>query len=110
MHSLFLINITSKMERTTTKQPFVKGGLEMIDFKLFDESMKLTWIRRLKESTSTCKVIIEKALYPFLFKIPLFGDSYKVFIYRNLKNTFWTNEVSYYYSFYSNYASKILMN
>ena len=87
------------------KNTFQRGGLDMIDFRLFDESLKISWLRRIQESQSPWVKIAKKA-YPFLFNIFKFGDKYVEIIQKNIVNEFWNNVVTYYYSFYSNYNLK----
>ena len=94
-----------QIKRIIAQQTFVKGGLDMIDFKLFDESLKISWIRRLTESEAAWTKIVKKA-YPFLFNIPKFGDQYQSVILNKLENQFWENVTTCYYSLYSNYVFK----
>ena len=94
-----------QVKRVVAKNTFQKGGLDMIDFRLFDESLKISWLRRVQESQSPWVKIAKKA-YPFLFNIFDFGDKYVEIIPTNFLNEFWTNVITYYYSFYSNYKLK----
>ena len=92
-----------QVKREIAKQTFVKGGLDMIDFKLFDESLKLSWIRRLNESEAAWVKLAKKA-YPFLIHIPKMGDQYMCYILSNFENPFWINVTSFYFRLYKNYS------
>ena len=94
-----------QVKRTVAKNTFQKGGLDMIDFRLFNESLKISWLRRVQESESPWVKIAKKA-YPFLFNIFQFGDEYVKCMRNDFENEFWADVVTYYYSFYSNYTFK----
>ena len=57
-----------KMRRSLAKQSMVDGGICMLDFDLFDKSLKLTWIRRLLREEKRWKdIVLEK--YPQILDI-----------------------------------------
>ena len=61
-------NKPDKIKRSIAKQKLLKGGLGMVDVKNFEESLKLTWIKKFFESSAAWKFQVERA-YPIFKKI-----------------------------------------
>lgn len=97
----------AKVKRTVVKHPFTKGGLGMIDIQLFDQSLKIKWIKRIFEKQSAWRSIILN-ICPNFANIYKCGDAYNNYLLPNLHNPFWVQVISYYYSFISNYTYKSL--
>ena len=91
-----------KIKRHTAKLSLENGGLGMIDIELFDKAMKLTWIRRLINSSSTWKTVIHK-VYPDLSYINQFGDWYIYNLSKDVNNPFWKNVLMYFSEFNSKF-------
>ena len=80
-----------KIKRCVSRQTFVDGGLAMTDINLFNNSLKITWIRRLFTSKAKWKSLLELK-YPCIFQIHKFGntfaDNIKNYIKTNFEETF----------------------
>ena len=74
----------------------------MIDLNLFDQALKLTWIKRYFNSSSKWKSIVE-AKHPKMTNIPNFGNTYVENICKNITNPFWANVLNYYLKYSSNF-------
>ena len=77
-----------KIKRDTLQQPFIGGGLGMINIEQFLKSLKLTWLRRtIKESLSwhfAYHQIVKKS--PFLWAT---GSNYLQTHIKYIDNPFW---------------------
>jgi len=49
--SEFVWNKKPKIKHTTMIGPKIKGGLDLPDFKIMNNALKVTWIKRLHESS-----------------------------------------------------------
>ena len=79
-----------KVKRTVLNQKLENGGLAMINLKVFDQSLKLSWVKRFFTSEAKWKEVIE-AKYPKLVNIQKFGSSYTKKLADEMKNPFWQN-------------------
>ena len=91
-----------KIKRSVAKMTFLEGGLGKIDIDLFDQSLKLTWIRRLLTSTSKWKEILEQR-FPQILDIINYGDVFTKTINNDIKNPFWKDVTKYFHSFTNTY-------
>ena len=91
-----------KIKRCISNLNILKGGLNMIDLKTFDQALKLKWISRYFNTSSTWKQLADSQ-FPQLSEIINYSD---VFI-ENIKNTtnnpFWKDVLSYLTSFVKRY-------
>ena len=74
----------------------------MLNIKLFDEALKITWIRKYINTSATWKKLLDIE-NPIFRNIPLLGDKYKNTIITYLSNPFWEDVINYYYRFYNKY-------
>ena len=77
-----------KIRRSLAINKFENGGIGMISIELFNQSLKLTWIRKLMTSNSSWKNLLLKK-YQILMDIFNFGNDYTKRILTIVKNTFW---------------------
>ena len=75
------------------------GGLGMIDLRLFEKSLKLTWIRRFLNSNSKWKLIIS-TIYPKLDYFWKYGNNFSKTLSKTMTNYFWSNILSIFNNFY----------
>ena len=87
-----------KMRRSLSKQKIINGGIGMIDIKLFDKSLKLTWIRRFFKCQSRWKELITE-IYPCFGDIHKFGNVFLENFVQNIDNPFWSDVMNYFLSF-----------
>jgi len=64
-----------QVKRRVGKMKLIEGGLGMLDFELFDKSLKLTWIKGCFNSETMWKSIIQKK-YPNIDYICNVGDTF----------------------------------
>ena len=99
-----------KLKRKFSKQKLVNGGIGMIDLKAFDQSLKLTWVRKLFNSESCWKSLIDLK-YPEFLDILKFGNVYVDTISTNVRNPFWNDVLNALSSFtkqyYKNYNGQV---
>ena len=77
----------------------------MIDIKIFDKALKMTWLRKLYITSASWKLLIDKK-YPFLKNVQHFGDKYEENIISEIKNLFWSQVLHYFYAFNKEYSFK----
>ena len=90
-----------KIKRTIAKKKLEKGGLGMIDIKLFEKSLKLTWVRRFLNSDSKWKNVIT-TIYPKLECFWMYGNYYYHILSSTITNPFWSNVFSFLNQFTTN--------
>ena len=99
-----------KVKRTIITQKLENGGLGMIDLKSFEQSLKITWIKRLFMSEAKWKTLIV-ARHPQLKDIHKFGNEFPRIIANNVKNPFWESVLKYFAQFtkiyYCNHKNEI---
>ena len=71
----------------------------MIDLRLFEKSLKLTWIRRFLNSNSKWKLIIS-TIYPKLDYFWKYGNNFSKTLCKTMTNHFWCNILSIFNNFY----------
>ena len=98
-----------KIKRNISKQKVINGGLGMTDIHAFDQSLKLTWIRKLFTNESKWKSLIE-SLYPDLLEVYKFGNTYLTKIKNNIKNPFWNDVTSAFLQFTEKYYLEANVN
>ena len=94
-----------KIKRSIGRQKLINGGIQMIDLEAFDQSLKLSWLRRLFNSQSKWKELIQ-AKYPKIFDIPKFGNNFVEKLFENIQNPFWGDVINY----LMKYTKKFYMN
>ena len=99
-----------KVKRSIGKQKLINGGIAMIDLEAFDQSLKLTWLRRLLNGKAKWKLFV-KAKYPTLTDVVKFGNKFSEIISADIQNPFWENVVKsfiiYTKHFYFNYKDGV---
>ena len=90
-----------KIKRSICKNKIEKGGLGMIDIKLFEKSLKLTWIRRFINSDPKWKIIIS-TIYPKLEYFWKYGNYYSHILSTTITNPFWSHVFSTFNQFNTN--------
>ena len=93
------------IKRSIAKLKLEKGGLGMIDIKIFDKALKMTWLRKLAITQASWKRLID-IKYPFIKNVKYFGDKYEEIILNRLKNPFWIQVLNYFYDFNKKYIFK----
>ena len=93
------------IKRSIAKLKLDKGGLGMIDIKIFDKALKMTWLKKLMINSSSWKCLIFKK-YPFIKNVANFGDKYEENIINRIKNPFWMQVLRYFYAFNKEYIFK----
>ena len=94
-----------QIKRSVATLKLNQAGLGMLNLKLFDQSLKITWVRKYLTSVTTWKDLLDLE-NPNFNKIFLFGDKYKDTILTTVTNPFWIDVINHYYSFYSKYVFK----
>ena len=92
-----------KMKRSIAKLSFLQGGISMVDIRLFDKSLKLTWIRKLLTGSTKWKTLIE-TIYPELTGISKYGNQYVKNTAVKITNPFWKNVLTYFSEFSDKYT------
>jgi exonuclease III len=89
----------SKINKKVACNTYENGGLKMIDIYSFLTTMKVTWLRKLKENSDwkefTC------ALYPSLIDIENLGCEYAQTAMHKVDNIFWKDVLKHYKKLYS---------
>ena len=85
-----------RISRISAVKAIRDGGLGVTDVKCYIESLKLTWINKLKNSNHKWKTIIVHQC-PDIENIDLYGPS--IFVKRPIPNAFWKNVFTVYESF-----------
>ena len=75
-----------KVKRTTMCQPYVNGGLRMIDVQKFISSLKITWMRKIFNSESSWKRLLVLE-YPQRATCYKFGSLFLTSL--RIQNPFW---------------------
>ena len=83
-----------KIKRTISTLNLLEGGLNMIDIDKFNQALKLTWIRRYFNTSSTWKKLIDSHL-PKLSEVINFSDKFTENIMKTTKNPFWKEVLTY---------------
>ena len=91
-----------KIKRSVAKLKLKDAGLGMLDIKMFDTKMKLSWIRKIYSKQSKWKSLLLSAI-PDFSKIDSFGDLFIQKIQLQTKNPFWTDVLKYLNIFYKNF-------
>ena len=83
-----------KIKRTISTLNLLEGGLNMIDIDKFNQALKLTWIRRYFNTSSTWKQLTDSHL-PKLAEVINFSDKFTENIMKTTKNPFWKEVLTY---------------
>ena len=94
-----------KIKRNVSALNVINGGLGMVDIRAFDQSLKLAWVRKLTNSQSKWKTLIE-LVYPDLSQIYKLGNAFVYKIKNNIKNRFWHDVTSALFSFTEKFYSE----
>ena len=93
------------IKRSIAKLKLDKGGLGMIDIRIFDEALKITWLKKFYTTSASWKILIDKK-YPFIKNIQNFGDKYQENNIKEIKNKFWSQVLYYFFAFDKKYSYK----
>ena len=91
-----------KIKRVITNLHYSQGGLNMIDLNKFDQSLKLTWIRRFFSTSSKWKQLTESQ-FPDLEHALNYSDKFIENIKNTTNNLFWKDVLTYLTSFVKRY-------
>ena len=80
-----------KIRNEILENSYQMGGLKMTNLQTFDQSLKSSWIKRIKEQTDGWEELPRKYQ---IDKIILFGNNYPTKILQNLEDPFWKNVVN----------------
>ena len=94
-----------KIKRQIAVQKPIDGGVGITDIIKFDQSLKLTWIRRIQNSGAKWTKLAINA-NPKLLNIPNYGGEYPKNILNNTKNKFWTDVLNTLSLFMNNFKIK----
>ena len=83
-----------KIKRDVATLKLSHGGLNMINIFNFDKALKLTWIRRLNNTSAKWKDLT-LAQFPKLVNVVKYSDKYIQNIQQNNNNSFWENVFKY---------------
>ena len=89
---MFFNYLWDKIKRSVICRDYEKGGLRMVDVKMFMASLKLTWIRRILLNTNKYFTVI-KELYPGITESIMFGNNYLEDRRIRINNGFWNDVV-----------------
>ena len=89
-------NKQDRISRTTVVKNVLKGGLGVIDIRQFANSLKLSWIRKFKNSNHRWKHIVT-CLFPQIESLEIYGTELPVS--RNKVNKFWEDTLLAYANF-----------
>ena len=81
-------NKPDPIKRAVAREKLINGGLSMIDIDKFNQSLKITWIRKTCISNARWKSLIVNK-YPMINNILNFGNEYTNKILTVVKNPFW---------------------
>ena len=95
-------NKPDRIKRTITNLHHLKGGLNMIDLNKFDQSLKLTWIRRFFNTSSKWKQLTESQ-FPKLTQIINYSDKFTENLGSTTSNKFWKDVFTYLSTFVKRY-------
>ena len=76
-----------KVKRDITTQNYSEGGLKMVNVKLFIDSLKLSWVRRLLKKTCKWQIIFNS--HTDLQKLSICGSEYIDECHVKCNNKFW---------------------
>ena len=94
LHNFLWANKRSKIKKSIIYKPYDEGGLNMPNVRHFLSSMKISWIKRLKENTSWKDFTI--AMFPDFENIYNFGAEYATVVTKRLYNPFWKDVFKHY--------------
>ena len=78
-----------KIKRSQIYQPYVNGGIKMVNFECFVKSMKLTWIRRLIKGNSCQWLTLFEVSHCPVTRLADFGPYWGHLLAFKTNNTFW---------------------
>ena len=88
-------NANDKVKRNIIIQDYYNGGLNMIDLKLFMDSLKATWFRRVLGMNNKFSKLVEFTC-PGVKNIYKYGNDYIKTILNNNINPFWKDALNSY--------------
>ena len=80
-----------KLRKEILETSYKMGGLKMTNLKIFDQSLKISWLKRFKDHTDGWEEIPRKFN---IHNIPIFSDKYPTLLRKNLNNQFWRDVVN----------------
>ena len=66
------------------------GGLKLTNLKMFDQALKISWLKRLKNENDGWE---EVPRYHNVHKIVMYGDNYIPHLLKKITNPFWKNVI-----------------
>ena len=75
-----------KLRKEILESTYTMGGLKKTNLKIFDQSLKLSWLKRFKDSSDGWEEIPRKFN---IQNIPIFGDKYPSTILKKINKGFW---------------------
>ena len=96
-------NGPDKIKRSVCTQSKLNGGLNMLDIRLFDKSLKTSWVGKLFRKHSSWVEVI-KEICPNVKNIRENGPEYTNILIRQIDNPFWTDTLTYYKEFTQKYS------
>lgn len=94
-----------KIKRNTVYKPIPEGGLNMVNIKIFQQALHITWIRRLfNQNPASWKSIINQEC-PAIDKIKYYGPLYCNRYINLTKNMFWVNVLQSFKQYATKYSA-----
>ena len=88
-------NGPDKIKRVISTQSKVYGGLDMLDIRLFNMALKISWIGKLFSKTSKWILAI-KQICPTMLKILENGPEFIITLRKSNDNDFWDDTLLYF--------------
>ena len=85
----FIWNKKDRVARNMLIQDYKSGGCRMIQIHSYIKALKLTWLRRVFDSSASWKDIFCHDCKTDAVRLICFGDTYAIKISNNTTNTFW---------------------
>ena len=92
-----------KISRLTITQPYLKGGLKMVNIRNFVASLKISWLRRFQQNPQAQWVKLLNYTNPKLNYIFFLGDHWILLNLRTFTNPFWKEVVAAYQNLIEQY-------
>ena len=88
-----------KVKRSILTKHLFDGGLNMIDVNNFENSLKLTWLRRTHTNYNTPWLKVAEYYLGSVDKITMLGSSHSLKLSKQITNKFWAQTLKYWSSF-----------
>ena len=84
----------NKIKKSVVYKSLREGGLNMVDIRNFTSIMKLSWLRRLMNTSKWKENTLN--MYPLLSNLDEFGSEYANVLMQRLNNPFWKDVLRHY--------------